>query len=292
MTVLLLLALVLFGGAVFLLAAAFDLLPAGKTDVRARARLARVVEEIPEEVDRSNERDIIEQARKPWVNERQLLALERNLRLSGRSRDMLPTLVKAKLIVPIFVAVVGLNYVLGGASLLKWGIYLGAIVVGYMGPDIFIRSRASEHQEELTRDLPDLLDQIVIALDSGMSFESAFARIGTNHKGPIAPQISRTVQDMAVGVPRRTAYTSLAERNECEDLTRFVKSLIQAEEFGVPLSNVVRLQAGEMREKRRQRASAAARTVPVKLLFPMLLCLFPILFLVILTPAVMNFSQL
>ena len=160
-----------------------------------------------------------------------------------------------------------------------------------MYPDIYINGRAVERQAQMVHALPDVLDQVTVALDAGMSFEAAFARVGASHRGPLGPEISRTVQDMAVGVPRREAYTTLAERNDIPDLNRFVKSLIQAEEFGVPISQVVRLLADEMRDKRRQRAAAMAQTVPLKLLFPMMTTLLPVLFIILLTPSIIGLGK-
>ena len=90
---------------------------------------------------------------------------------------------------------------------------------------------------------------------------------------------------------RRDSYLALARRNDVEDLKRFTKSIVQAEEFGVPISRVVRLQADEMRDKRRQRARETAMKVPVKLLFPMLICIMPVLFIVILTPAIISLGK-
>ncbi len=151
-----------------------------------------------------------------------------------------------------------------------------------------MHGRAVERQTQMMYDLPDILDQIDISIEAGMGFESALARVGTNNHGPLGEEIVRTVQDMTLGMARRDSYLALASRNDVEDLNRFTKSIVQAEEFGVPISQVVRLQAEEMRDKRRQRARETAQKVPVKLLFPMLVCIMPVLFIVILTPAILS----
>jgi len=163
--------------------------------------------------------------------------------------------------------------------------------VSYFAPDIIVHGRAVERQTKMMYDLPDILDQIVISIEAGMGFESALARVGANNHGPLGEEIVRTVQDMTLGMSRRDSYLALARRNDVEDLKRFTKSIVQAEEFGVPISRVVRLQADEMRDKRRQRARETAMKVPVKLLFPMLICIMPVLFIVILTPAIISLGK-
>ncbi|MEO6473162.1 MAG: type II secretion system F family protein [Aeromicrobium sp.] len=162
------------------------------------------------------------------------------------------------------------------------------IVVGYALPDALLQGRAVERQKQIEMDLPDILDQATIAIESGLSFEASLARVGHSSKGPLAEEIVRTVQDMRLGMSRRDAYSALSERTSVADLKRFSKSIVQAEEFGVPVATVVRNLAKEMRMKRRYRAEAKALQIPVKMLFPLLVCVFPVLFVVVLFPAFAN----
>jgi len=156
-------------------------------------------------------------------------------------------------------------------------------------PDIWLDARAKERQKEIERALPDLLDQAVIALESGLSFEASLARIADNSTGPLAEEFKRTLQDMRLGMSRRAAYQSLSDRTTVEDVQRFCKQVLQAEEFGVSMSTVVRNRASDMRIKRRYRAEEIAQKIPVKIIFPLATCLMPVLFIVILYP---TFSQM
>ncbi len=217
--------------------------------------------------------------------------LERHLGLAGKNPDRLSILLLAKVVAPVVILLLGAAVVPSVGSPLAWIIYVVAVVVSYFAPDIIVHGRAVERQTKMMYDLPDILDQIVISIEAGMGFESALARVGANNHGPLGEEIVRTVQDMTLGMSRRDSYLALARRNDVEDLNRFTKSIVQAEEFGVPISRVVRLQADEMRDKRRQRARETAMKVPVKLLFPMLICIMPVLFIVILTPAIISLGK-
>ncbi len=211
--------------------------------------------------------------------------LERDLGLAGKTTESLPIIIVAKIVAPILFGLLGFPFVAKMDSPLWWLVYAGILVVAYFAPGLIVNGRGAERQKRMMYDLPDILDQITISIEAGMGFESALSRVGQNNRGPLGEEIVRTVQDMNLGMSRRDSYLALASRNDVDDLKRFTKSIVQAEEFGVPVSQVVRIQAEEMRDKRRQRAREAAQKVPVKLLFPMLTCVMPVLFIVILTPA-------
>lgn len=165
---------------------------------------------------------------------------------------------------------------------------LGAIVFGYFVPDLLIYNAAVKRQEQIQKDLPDTLDQIVIGIEAGTGFEAALARAGDTGTGPLADEIVRLLQDLSVGLSRREAYTEMAERTSVVELKNFAKSIVQAEEYGVSVSSVVRTQAKEMRIGRRSRAEAKAQQVPVKILLPLMLLILPVLFIIVLGPPVTN----
>ena len=156
--------------------------------------------------------------------------------------------------------------------------------LAFIYPDIWLDGRAKERQKQMERDLPDVLDQTVIALESGLSFEAALSRIANNGDGPLVEEFKRTLQDMRLGMSRRIAYQALSDRTSVEDVKRFCKQVMQAEEFGVSMSTVVRNRASDMRVKRRYRAEELAQKIPVKIIFPLATCLMPVLFIVILYP--------
>ena len=160
--------------------------------------------------------------------------------------------------------------------------------VAYFVPELLLKSRGQERQQAIALELADTLDQMTIAVEAGLGFESAMARAGKNGKGPLAEELVRTLQDIGVGQPRRDAYLALAERTGVPDLRRFIRAVVQADAYGVSIADVLRTQAKEMRLKRRQRAEEKAMQIPVKVIFPLILCILPTLFIVLLGPAVMD----
>lgn len=161
-----------------------------------------------------------------------------------------------------------------------------AVALGYFVPDLLMYNYAIKRQEQIQKTLPDLLDQIVISLEAGVGFEAALAKAGERGKGPLADEVVRLVQDMSLGMSRREAYLGLAERTSVVELRTFCKAVVQAEEFGTSIASVVRSQAKEMRLGRRLRAEAKAQQVPVKILVPLMTCILPVLFAIVLGPAV------
>lgn len=165
---------------------------------------------------------------------------------------------------------------------------VGAPLLGYFGPDIILNGKAVRRQEEIQYALPDMLDQITISIESGTSFENALARSGQTGTGPLADEVVRTVQDISLGLPRREAYESLVARTNVDELRKFVRSILQGEEFGVPVSDIVRDQANEMRMARRLRAEGVANQIPVKMLFPLMGTILPVLFIIVIGPAIIG----
>jgi len=164
-------------------------------------------------------------------------------------------------------------------------------VLAYFVPDILIHGRGAERQKAIELELPNTLDQMLISVEAGLGFELAMARAGRNGKGPLAEELVRTLQDMQVGRSRKDAYLSMAERTDVPDLRSFVRSVVQADAYGIALAGVLRTQAKQMRVKRRQRAEEKAMKLPVKVLFPLMFCILPVLFVVILGPAVIGVMQ-
>jgi tight adherence protein C len=161
-------------------------------------------------------------------------------------------------------------------------------VVGYFVPDLLLYSRGLERQTAIGLELPDTLDQMLIAVEAGLGFEAAMTRAGENGKGPLADELIRTLQDMRVGMSRKHAYQALSRRTNVPDLNAFVRAVVQADAYGISISAVLRTQAKEMRVKRRQRAEEKAMQIPVKVLFPLMLFILPVLFIAVLGPTVIT----
>jgi tight adherence protein C len=215
--------------------------------------------------------------------------LEHRYSLAGRPGGWaVPRLLVLKLVLAgagVAIAAVWATSKPGALSVLMG---LVAVGVAYFVPELLLISRGQERQTRMGLELPDTLDQMSIAVAAGLSFESAMMRSAKNGKGPLAEELTRTLQDMQFGLSRREAYLALADRTTVSDLRRFLRAVIQADAYGVAITDVLRTQASEMRVKRRQRAETKAMQIPVKVIFPLMFCILPTLFIVLLGPAALN----
>ena len=160
----------------------------------------------------------------------------------------------------------------------------------YVAPDLYLRSKATERQKRIEQQLADTLDQITICVEAGLSFDNAVLRIA-NGEGPLPEELGRTLQDVQLGTPRSQALERLTERTDVPDLRGFIHAFNQAEKYGIPVAQILRVQSSEIRLKRRQRAEEMAMKLPVKLVFPVILFILPALFVVVAGPAVIRLSQ-
>ncbi len=135
------------------------------------------------------------------------------------------------------------------------------------------------------RALPDSMDLLTISVEAGLGFDAALSQVSRNTDGPLAGEYFRVLQEMQIGKSRAEAFRALADRTTVPELRQFVSSLVQADQFGIPIARVLREQSQELRVKRRQVAEEKAQKVPVKIMVPLVLFIFPVLFIVILGPA-------
>lgn len=164
---------------------------------------------------------------------------------------------------------------------------VGAIILGIIGyylPEWIVRGRADARSQAIRRALPDALDLLSISVTAGLGFEAALDRVSREMRGELGVELYRVVQEMRLGQSRSDALRGLSDRTDVRELDSFVLAMVQAETFGVPIANVLATQADEMRIKRRQAAEEQAQKIPVKILFPLIACIFPVLFVVILGP--------
>ena len=162
------------------------------------------------------------------------------------------------------------------------------IVVGVFGPEAWLSRAIDDRRKQMERALPDIIDLLVISVEAGLGFEAAMARVVQNVPGELSNEFQRTLQETRVGVSRHEALRNMSERTDVDDLNSFILALIQADAFGVSIARMLRVQADEMRVRRRQRIQEKAFAAPVKMIFPMLLCIFPSIFIVILGPAAIS----
>jgi tight adherence protein C len=160
--------------------------------------------------------------------------------------------------------------------------------VGWVAPSLWLYQVAYDRSQQVRRELPDAIDLLTISVESGLAFDAGLAQVARRTSGPLAQEFFRVLQEMQIGTGRVQAMRALGERTDVPELRSFVGAMIQADAFGIPISGVLRVQAREMRVKRSQRAEEIAQKVPVKILFPLIFCILPCLFLVIMGPAVIT----
>jgi tight adherence protein C len=161
----------------------------------------------------------------------------------------------------------------------------GLAVFGLMMPKIWLDNRVRHRQKEILKSLPDAFDLITVCVEAGLGLEAALARVAEKVAGPFGEELAISLREVSLGKLRREALKELTERTGVPDLTTFINAVIQAESMGTSIATVLRVQAEQMRTKRRQRAEQQAHQAPVKMMFPLVLCIFPSLFIVILGPA-------
>jgi tight adherence protein C len=167
-------------------------------------------------------------------------------------------------------------------------VIVGVTVVGFFAPDLYLYQKAHERAERLQRELPDAIDLMTISVESGLGFDAAVQQVARNTEGPLAEEFSRVLREMQIGQGRADALRALGERTNVGDVRTFVGAMVQADSFGIPIAQVLRVQSAEIRVKRRQRAEEKAQQVPVKITIPLIFCILPTLFIAVMGPAVIS----
>jgi tight adherence protein C len=186
-------------------------------------------------------------------------------------------------------AVIGL--VVGGFSVRGMGFALAGAAAGFYLPDLLLYNLGLKRQEELRRGLADSLDMMTVCVEAGQGFDAALLQVARSVDGPVAGEFARVLSEIQIGKSRGEAFSSLGARTTVPEAKNFVSALVQADRLGLPIASVLREQSNQMRLVRRQLAEEKAQKVPVKILFPMLLCIFPALFIVIMGPGAIKIIE-
>jgi tight adherence protein C len=164
-------------------------------------------------------------------------------------------------------------------------------VIGFLLPTLWLGGRIRRRQEEIIKTLPDALDLLTISVEAGLPFDGAMQRVADKWDNEISKGFDRLLTEMQVGKSRTDALRDMSDRMEVPDITSFVAALIQAEQLGISIAKVLRIQAEQMRIKRRQRAEEKAQQAPIKMLLPMTFLIFPTILIVIMGPAVIILKE-
>jgi tight adherence protein C len=187
-----------------------------------------------------------------------------------------------------FILVMGVA-AMGGMKGFLVSALLAAVLI--YAPDAVLNRKVGERQHEIRTKLPDVLDLLVISVEAGLGFEQALDRTVSSVPGPLTQEFARMLGEVRAGASRADAMRAMEKRTDVPELRSFVLAILQADTFGVSIGRVLRSQADEMRIKRRQMAQERAQKAPVKMMIPMVFCIFPALFVVVIGPAIINISK-
>ena len=167
-------------------------------------------------------------------------------------------------------------------------IVFAAVLLGWSLPGAYLSSKGSRRATSLRNDLPDAMDLLTVCVEAGLGFDQAMVRVVQRFPGPVGEEFGRVLRDQRLGTPRRQAMLAVLDRVDLPELRAFVHAILQAEELGVRIGTVLRVQSDSLRDQRRQRAEESAMKAPIKMAFPMIMLILPALFLVILGPALIQ----
>jgi tight adherence protein C len=230
------------------------------------------------------------------VGRDRIISIQNKLALAGRPGNLTVNgFISVKLVLGLLSGVLGFLFFsfarfsfpfVGGVV----GTILLAVVVGILGyffPDLWLRQKVQRRQKEIRLALPNALDLLTISVEAGLGFDAALARVTEKYKNALSEEFTQVLNEVRLGRPRLEALDDMGRRVGVEELHSFIQALIQSEQLGVGIAKVLRIQSEEMRRKRRQRAEQLAAQASLKMLFPMLIFIFPTIFIVLMGPAVL-----
>jgi tight adherence protein C len=215
--------------------------------------------------------------------------LQNKLDLAGRPGNLTPEdFAAVRLVAAAVMAAIGLGigFLLQSTVYLVLALAIGAIL-GYYLPTLWLKQKVDARRLEIQKGLPDAMDLLVIAVDAGLGFDAALARVTDKYKNALSDEFAKVLREVNLGRPRLEAMDEMGRSSGVEDLHNFIQAVIQSEQFGTGIGKILRIQADEMRRKRRQRAQEKAAQATLKMMLPMVGCIFPTLWIVLLGPAVL-----
>jgi tight adherence protein C len=218
--------------------------------------------------------------------------VSRRLMGAGVGRTLSPTSFLAAKAVFAVLGFVGGTFLGGIAGQGSLGILLAILFgfVGFLTPDMFISFKARGRREVVRAELPDALDLLAVSVEAGLGFDAAIQKLTEHMDGPLVEEFALSLSEMRIGETRQHALEKMVQRVQAPELAAFVRAIIQADQLGISLGRILRVQATDTRNKRQAAAEERAMKAPIKMLFPTALFIFPAMFIVILGPAFMNFK--
>lgn len=165
------------------------------------------------------------------------------------------------------------------------------LLLGVMGPTMYLKSRVTSHQTGIKKQLPDAMDLLCVCIEAGLSFDAALLKVSQKLKGPFIDELLIVYREIQMGRTRREALQNLCDATNLDELKTFASALVQAEQLGIPINNVMRAQSEQLRVERSQQAKEKGMKASIKMLVPMLLFIFPVVFIILMGPTVMNIIE-
>jgi tight adherence protein C len=221
-------------------------------------------------------------------------ALQEKLNLAGRPWGLNASgFLALRLLAMMLFTAIGFALALFGALTMPLfaAVPAGGLILGYLAPQMVVARRIKKRQKEILLALPSALDLLTISVEAGLSFDAALTRVVEKYNNAFSRELSIMLNEVRLGRPRLEALDDVGRRCKVEELSNFIQAIIQSEQLGVGVANVLRIQSEEIRRKRRQRAEEQGQKAPLKMLFPMVGCIFPTLFIVLLGPAVIEVAH-
>ena len=219
--------------------------------------------------------------------------VSRRLMGAGVGRALSPTTFLASKALFAVLGFVGGTFLGGMTGNGTLGILLAILFafIGFVLPDLFVSFKARGRREEIRSELPDALDLLAVSVEAGLGFDAAISKLTEHMEGPLIDEFALALGEMRIGESRTNALQKMVERNQAPELASFVRAIIQADQLGISLGRILRVQATDTRNKRQAAAEEKAMKAPIKMLFPTALFIFPSMFLIILGPAFLNFED-
>ncbi|MGI6772663.1 MAG: type II secretion system F family protein [Acutalibacteraceae bacterium] len=214
---------------------------------------------------------------------------ERMLRLAGVNMSA-PDFIFIKNITAVITTIVALIVALAIKSdpLIMLLIILVGLMLGMIAPTYILRSKVNSYQEAIRNQLPDAMDLLGVCIEAGLSFDAALIKVAEKLEGPFITELKILYREIQMGKPRREALRSLGENSNIQELKTFSAALAQADQLGIPINNVMKVQSEQLRETRRQMAREKGMKAPIKMMLPMVAFIFPVIFIIILGPTVLT----
>ena len=215
--------------------------------------------------------------------------LEKQLKASGLAVTLQEyTFIKSTLILLFFAAGIVVFLLVPIDFLYRLLIMLVMACIPVYGMGFFLKSRVKARKESITHDLPDVMDILVVSLEAGLGLDSAIVRQYSKNKSPLLTELNNAIREVQMGVPRRISLKEMADRCDVKEMTVFVTALLQADQLGASVKNVLQTQADRLRVERKQAIQAKAAKAPIKIMLPTVLFIFPVIFIILLGPAVVD----